>query len=277
MKYAIRQIKKEDLLETLKKMSKVFSAPPKDDEISAWVHEITENCPDKYKVFPINTADQEVQRPTKWVVKTEVLMATCGPDQRGYQLFTWSAWKDGQYRAHQFSNANAKTVDGLITRWLYTNMNTMVDCQREDTECTIDERSVLEEYDIDMQPRLHIGSEDKWKEHKNEDGEGGKPAIGDKKEINLDNSDKPLWNKPHDGHLTDGRIAHQGFMDWMFGSSKPKPVPVQVPVQVTVQVPESEPIKIEESTLTSPITPPPPPPKGKQIRFVPTRQNNRYN
>jgi hypothetical protein len=197
MKYLVRQVKKDQLSNTLRRMMKIFSVPVGEGDIAAWEHEIAEKCSeDKHKTFPIETSSVEVHRQDKWLIRSEILMATCGhANNAGFQLFAWAAYKEGAYKVGQFSDANSQTVDGLVTRWLYTNMGNMVDCEKNVAEeCTNEESSTLKEYSLSETAALHVSGDDKWQEHANGNPEGTFGSEASAGEPNKDLSNKPVWN-----------------------------------------------------------------------------------
>lgn len=196
--YIVRQIKRSQLSFTLRKMIRMFSIPLTEDDIAGWIHEIDQNCTEKYKVFPLDTSSAEIHRKNKWLVRTEVLMATCGqPGNVGFQLFAWAAYKEGAYKPAQYSVENSETVDSLITRWLYANMRSMIDCERDDSKeiCKNEESSTLSEFSISDKNIPHVNEGDQWKEHGNSDGIFNSPDPSEEvKKPNPDLSDKPVWN-----------------------------------------------------------------------------------
>jgi hypothetical protein len=197
MRYAVRQIKRVELPATIRKLIKIFSVPLCEDDIAAWVNEIDQNCNDaKYKVFPLDTTNVEIHRENKWLIRTEVLMATCGQEKNaGFQLFAWAAHKEGAYRAGQYSVENSHTVDGLVTRWLYANMRSMIDCERTNVaQCDNEESSTLSEFSLTRTERVHVAGGDRWQEHAN----GGAGATMESESTNEPNqamSDKGVWNR----------------------------------------------------------------------------------
>lgn len=201
MNYAAKQVKREDMAFTLRQMIKMFSVPLSEDDIAGWIYEIDQNCPDKFKVFPLDTESSEVHRKNKWLTRTEVFIATCGQQNNaGFQLFAWAAYKEGAYKAGQYSRANSQTADALITRWLYSNMRAMIDCERDDAGavCLNEESSTLSEYPIAANSRVHVGDKDQWQEHANEDATIWNRPAPQPPKPNLSLSDKPIWNKPVD-------------------------------------------------------------------------------
>ena len=182
----------------MRNFAKLYSSPLSEDDFASWENEIDQNCnQDKHKFFVLKTAPYEVQGKKKWVVKTEVLAATCGqPHNVGFQIFGWAAWKDGSYKAGQYSEANGITVSKMVKRWMFANMNSMVDCQRESlSECANFEDSELRESSLEEKVKIHVSSNDRWVEHAN--GELSASALRVKEESHsLDEakSDKKVWN-----------------------------------------------------------------------------------
>jgi hypothetical protein len=202
IQYATKQIYSSDLDKTLRKISKLFTVQLDEDDYSNWVDLITNNCTNKYQVFALNTSAVEVNRPDLWTVKTEVLLATCGSENNiGYQLFAWAASKTGSYHRNQYSAENGKTVHKLMTRWLYANMNAMVDCKKSvfpSNECADSETGALTEFstsDSDPKSKLHASPEDKWIEHA--DGRDGDDFVAYEKSVPAipedTNPDTKLW------------------------------------------------------------------------------------
>lgn len=202
MKYLVRQVKRVDLPATLRKLIKIFSVPLCEDDIANWVYQIDQNCAaDKFKVFPLDTTDAEVHRENKWLIRTEILMATCGQEKNaGFQLFAWAAYKEGAYRPGQYSVENSHTVDGLVTRWIYANMRSMIDCERDNPAQCDNEESTLREFTLSRTQRLHAGEGDKWQEHA--DGANGSSlsASESTNEPNPALSDKAVWNRNKGQH-----------------------------------------------------------------------------
>jgi len=201
MKYLVRQVKRVDLPATLRKLIKIFSVGLCEDDIAGWIYQIDQNCAaDKFKVFPLDTSNVEVHRENKWLVRTEVLMATCGQEKNaGFQLFAWAAYKEGAYRPGQYSVENSHTVDGLVTRWLYANMRSMIDCERNNVaQCDNEETSTLREFTLSRTERIHAAQDDKWQEHA--DGADGSSlsASESTNEPNQALSDKGVWNRNHE-------------------------------------------------------------------------------
>lgn len=201
MQYAIKQIYSSDLDKTLRKISKMFTVQLDEDDYSDWVDAITNNCTDKFLVFPLNTTAVEVNRPDLWAVKTEVLMITCGSENNvGYQLFAWAASKTGSYQRSQYSAENGETVDKLMTRWLYANMNAMVDCKKDvvpSNECVDSETDTLSEFstsESNLKSNLHVSPNAKWVEHADgAEGEGFQAYEKTAPVLQGTNLDKELW------------------------------------------------------------------------------------
>ena len=130
MNYKIKQIKKAQLADALKRITSIFTVQVSDNDLLYWENMIVKNCSNHYQVMALDTSKVEVHRPDLWIVKTEVLMVTCGDaSSPGYQLFAWSSSKTGAYHKGQYSIANSLKVDELITRWLYGNMYSMTNCK----------------------------------------------------------------------------------------------------------------------------------------------------
>jgi len=201
MQYAIKQIKKDELDKTLRKVAKMFTVHLDEDDFSYWSDMITNKCTDKYQVFALDTSKVEINRPDLWTIKTEVLMATCGsPENVGYQIFAWAASKSGSYQRNQYSGENGETIDKLVTRWLYANMHSMVDCKRDvlASACVDSETCTLSEFstsDTKEETKLHVSSEDQWVEHADGDkGEVGHPVKQENKELPEEtNPDNQMW------------------------------------------------------------------------------------
>lgn len=197
MNYIARQIKSSELSSTLRKMAKMFSVPLSEDDLAGWAYEIAQNCSEKYKVLPLDTAATELHKLDKWRVRSEVLVATCGqPRNAGFQLFAWAAYKEGAYKPGQYSVQNSETVDSLITRWLYANMRSMVDCERDDSDlvCSNEESSTISEYSITDTPVPHARPGDKWQEH-GSSGNCPQGVVEKSNKPNLALSDKVVWNR----------------------------------------------------------------------------------
>ena len=124
--YEIKQIWKNELRAELRELAKLFTVALTEQDFAHWEYLIARNCSQFHQVIALDTSSVEVHRPDSWVVKAEVLFATCGDHTSpGYQLFAWAASKSGSYHRNQYSVANSVTVDALVTRWLYSNMACM--------------------------------------------------------------------------------------------------------------------------------------------------------
>ena len=130
MDYKIEQIRKVQLESALKQIARIFTLPISEADFDHWEYLISKDCGKHYQVIAPDTSSVEVHRSDLWIVKTEVIMATCGnASSPGYQIFGWSASKSGAYHKGQYSVANSKKVDELVTRWLYSNMSAMINCK----------------------------------------------------------------------------------------------------------------------------------------------------
>lgn len=141
MQYDVQQIKLDELRDTLRHLSKIFSVKLDEDDIQDWANQIETQCPEGYLAFPLDTTDLDNHRPDHWEVRTELLIVTCGNEDKtpvhGYQLFAWAAQKEGTFRKGQYSEPNAKTLQDLMRRWLFTNMQSMVDCSKDEVACAV--------------------------------------------------------------------------------------------------------------------------------------------
>ena len=129
--YNYVQIRLENLKKTLKAITEIFYSPLDQSELDS-LEAVIRNCTEPV-VTNINTDAGESYTASGWTVRVEALFSTCGKGKPGVQLVTYAAVKSGGWVSPAyFSVPNSKTVDNIITQWLFRHLGLLFTCTDAD-------------------------------------------------------------------------------------------------------------------------------------------------
>ena len=118
----------EQLERALRAAVEVFSTKLADIEITK-LYSRLESCQDGAIAEIINSDAVETHSENQWTVVTQVFLATCKPEFPVVQVLTWYGAKSGGYKAGKWSEANAVTVDKIITKFLNAHLGLIFTCK----------------------------------------------------------------------------------------------------------------------------------------------------
>jgi predicted HNH restriction endonuclease len=128
-KYNYFQFKHGDQLErALRAALEVYATKLPDLEVSKLYSRI-ESCQDGAIAEIVNSDAAETHSENQWTVITQVFLATCKPQFPVVQVLTWYGAKSGGYKAGKWSQANAATVDRIITKFLNAQLGLIFTCK----------------------------------------------------------------------------------------------------------------------------------------------------
>jgi predicted HNH restriction endonuclease len=128
-KYNYFQFKHGDQLErALRAALEVYATKLPDLEVSKLYSRI-ESCQDGAIAEVVNSDAAETHSQNQWTVITQVFLATCKPQFPVVQVLTWYGAKSGGYKAGKWSQANAATVDRIITKFLNAQLGLIFTCK----------------------------------------------------------------------------------------------------------------------------------------------------
>jgi len=131
--YSYTQVLLADLRLTLNSILTGFKAPLSADDVDQIEYQIrTCEGPGFYRV--LDTSSKETHTSKLWTVMAEVIVATCAKEKPGVQLFAFSSSKTGTFKPGYYSDENDKTVDGLVTRWLFKQAWLLFNCPDSPTK-----------------------------------------------------------------------------------------------------------------------------------------------
>lgn len=118
----------EQLEKALRAAVDVFATKLPDIEITK-LYSRLESCQDGAIAEIVNSDAVETHNENQWTVVTQVFLATCKPEFPVVQVLTWYGAKSGGYKAGKWSEANAVTVDKIITKFLNAHLGLIFTCK----------------------------------------------------------------------------------------------------------------------------------------------------
>lgn len=145
--YNYVQVRQENLRKTLKAITDIFYTPLNQGDLNNLEIKIR-TCENNEPIaLNINTDAGESYNADGWLVRVEAFFATCANGKPGVQLASWAATKSGGWsEPENFSEPNVRTVDDIITQYLFRAMNLLFTCTDADipvrpTHCSDPESS----------------------------------------------------------------------------------------------------------------------------------------
>lgn len=128
-RYNYFQVKEEDLTEDLFAAAlEVYKTKLSQEEQFKFLQRIR-SCEEEFVLEVINEKEAEVFSSTAWTVVVQIFAATCGKDIPALQVLAWAAAKSGSYKPGQYSEANAGTVDTIVSKFLLANLGLLFTCK----------------------------------------------------------------------------------------------------------------------------------------------------
>lgn len=131
--YNYVQVRLSNLKSTLKAITDIFYSPLDQTDLDSIEATIRTCTKDRPVALNINTDAGEKYNADGWTVRIEALFSTCAEGKPGVQLASYAASKSGGWATpERFSTPNSKTVDDIITQWLFRTLNRLFSCDDAD-------------------------------------------------------------------------------------------------------------------------------------------------
>lgn len=128
-RYNYFQVKEEDLtIELFSSALEIYKTKLSQEEIFKFLQRI-KACDQDFILEVINEKEAEVFSSSAWTVVVQIFAATCGKDIPALQIMAWAASKSGSYKPGQYSEANAATIDRIVSKFLLANLGLLFTCK----------------------------------------------------------------------------------------------------------------------------------------------------